>query len=263
MNPQDIIKQHIKHGKIAHAYLLAGPPECMNEKEYFVADVARILNVPPTNHIVIGKNEDTITIDTMRDLKTITASSAGNTPRVVTIYNADCFTTQAANAFLKTLEEPPSHTIFFLLASSRAGILPTILSRVWTVRFSCPTFNVSHNESLHYEAGKRFENTTRNKYTTLNVGEARTFFQKPLTERYAINEKLAKSDDHGKQFLADLIVHLRYEAKNEIKKPRIANALRGRAGEYLPHAVEAYELLHLPGAPYRLILDTLASVTHK
>lgn len=238
MTPQDIIKQHITHGKPAHAYILVGPPECANEKEHFVADIANLLHVPPVHHMVVGKNEDAITIDMIRDLKTITGLSAGNIPRVVMIYHADAFTTQAANAFLKTLEEPSSYTIFFLLASSRAGILPTLLSRVWTVRFLRPPFDV---------------------VTTLNGEFAQTFFQKPRAERYAINEKLAKSDDHGKQFVADLIVYLRYETKNKIKKPRIANALRGKAGEYLPHAVEAYELLHLPGAPYRLILDTLAS----
>lgn len=239
MTPQDIAKQHIKHEKIAHAYLLVGPPECANEKEHFVADIANLLEVPPAHHMVIGKNEDTITIDMIRNLKTIAALSAGNTPRVVIIYHADAFTAQAANAFLKTLEEPPSYTIFFLLASSRAGVLPTLLSRVWTVRFT----NVEQSQS-----------NIQCFSPTLNVGLvglAQTFFQKPRAERYAINEKLAKFDDHGKQFIADLIIHLRYDAKNGIKK----------ATDTLPHAVEAYELLHLPGAPYRLILDTLASVS--
>lgn len=234
MNQQEIIKRHINNGKIAHAYLLAGPPECMNEKECFVANTMNILNVPPANRMIVGKNEDVITIDMIRDLKIMTASSAGNTPRIVMIYNANCFTAQAANAFLKTLEEPLSHIIFFLFASSRAGILPTLLSRLWTVRFSPPTFN---------------SNSTFNGAAPLNVELAQTFFQKSLAERYAINERVAKSDDHGKQFLADLITHLRHETKNGIKKTR----------ECLPHAVEAYELLHLPGAPYRLILDTLAS----
>ena len=97
--------------------------------------------------------------------------------------------------------------------------------------------------------------------------QIKTFFSTPLPARYAINEKLAKQDDHGKQFVADLIAELRQQLYEEIKKPHAApmsiGALRGKnAADILPHAVEAYELLHLPGAPYRLILDTLASV-HK
>jgi len=36
---------------------------------------------------------------------------------------------QAANAFLKTLEEPPAHAVFILLAANPSAVLPTVLSR--------------------------------------------------------------------------------------------------------------------------------------
>jgi len=39
------------------------------------------------------------------------------------------FGDQAANAFLKTLEEPPEHAVFILLAANPTAVLPTILSR--------------------------------------------------------------------------------------------------------------------------------------
>jgi hypothetical protein len=39
------------------------------------------------------------------------------------------FGDQAANAFLKTLEEPPAHAVFILLAANPSAVLPTILSR--------------------------------------------------------------------------------------------------------------------------------------
>ena len=39
------------------------------------------------------------------------------------------FGDQAANAFLKTLEEPPAHAVFVLLAANPSAVLPTILSR--------------------------------------------------------------------------------------------------------------------------------------
>ena len=38
-------------------------------------------------------------------------------------------TTEAFNAFLKTLEEPPAHTVFILVTTEKSKILPTILSR--------------------------------------------------------------------------------------------------------------------------------------
>lgn len=42
---------------------------------------------------------------------------------------AGCFGAEAANAFLKTLEEPPAHAVFVLLADNPSAVLPTIQSR--------------------------------------------------------------------------------------------------------------------------------------
>ena len=52
------------------------------------------------------------------------------------ILQADTLNVQAANALLKTLEEPEGETVFALLAASREGVLPTILSRAQAVRFN-------------------------------------------------------------------------------------------------------------------------------
>jgi DNA polymerase-3 subunit delta' len=49
--------------------------------------------------------------------------------KVCVIECADRMKEQAANAFLKTLEEPPSRTIFFLLTDSPQFLLPTVVSR--------------------------------------------------------------------------------------------------------------------------------------
>lgn len=51
------------------------------------------------------------------------------------IIEADTLNVQAANALLKTLEEPEGEAVFVLLAASREGVLPTILSRAQAVRF--------------------------------------------------------------------------------------------------------------------------------
>ncbi|QDT64521.1 DNA polymerase III subunit tau [Calycomorphotria hydatis] len=52
------------------------------------------------------------------------------------IDDADRMGEEAANAFLKTLEEPPPGAMIFLMARSTEGILPTILSRCQLVRFN-------------------------------------------------------------------------------------------------------------------------------
>ena len=55
--------------------------------------------------------------------------------RCMIIDGADRFTRPAANAFLKTLEEPPKRVRFFLLGEDRSKILPTIRSRCGLVRY--------------------------------------------------------------------------------------------------------------------------------
>lgn len=55
--------------------------------------------------------------------------------RVVLIYEADRMHEAAQNKFLKTLEEPPSKTVFVLITTSPRRLLPTILSRCHRIRF--------------------------------------------------------------------------------------------------------------------------------
>ena len=55
--------------------------------------------------------------------------------RVVLIDGAEFMNNAAANCLLKTLEEPPSQTIFILLSANRAGLLMTLRSRCRTVNF--------------------------------------------------------------------------------------------------------------------------------
>ncbi len=55
--------------------------------------------------------------------------------KVAVVADAQRLTDEAANALLKTLEEPPGATLLFLLATHRTGLLPTIVSRCQVVGF--------------------------------------------------------------------------------------------------------------------------------
>ena len=59
--------------------------------------------------------------------------------RIFIVDDADRFNDSSANAFLKTLEEPPEGTVFILLAASGAQMHETIVSRCQAVRFSALT----------------------------------------------------------------------------------------------------------------------------
>lgn len=74
-------------------------------------------------------------IDTIRQLRQNAWLLPGEAPcRVCVLCGAENMTDQAQNALLKILEEPPEHTVFILTAENRSMLLPTILSRVQTIR---------------------------------------------------------------------------------------------------------------------------------
>lgn len=79
-------------------------------------------------------------IDAIRQLRQNAWLLPGEAPcRVCVLCGAENMTDQAQNALLKILEEPPEHTVFILTAENRSMLLPTILSRVQTLRLEALT----------------------------------------------------------------------------------------------------------------------------
>jgi DNA polymerase-3 subunit delta' len=77
-----------------------------------------------------------IKIEQVRDLtKRLTYSPFEGQWRVIIIHDAHLFGVEAANALLKTLEEPPARNLFILLTDQPQRLLPTTLSRCMTLRF--------------------------------------------------------------------------------------------------------------------------------
>lgn len=58
--------------------------------------------------------------------------------RVALIHPAEAMNNAAANALLKTLEEPPAHVVLLLVSHQPSRLLPTILSRCHQLRFTLP-----------------------------------------------------------------------------------------------------------------------------
>ncbi|MCB0713334.1 MAG: DNA polymerase III subunit [Ignavibacteriae bacterium] len=77
-----------------------------------------------------------IKISSVRQIKRDAAlSSTEPGMRIIIISEAHQMRAEAANAFLKTLEEPSPKTLLILTTSQREGLLPTIISRCQEVRF--------------------------------------------------------------------------------------------------------------------------------
>ena len=78
-----------------------------------------------------------INVDQVRRLKSLFASTPSLSPwRVVVVDSIDDLEAPAANALLKSLEEPPPDCMFLLVSHAPAALLPTIRSRCLTVRFN-------------------------------------------------------------------------------------------------------------------------------
>ena len=77
--------------------------------------------------------------------------------KICIIEHADTMTTQAANAFLKTLEEPPEDTIIILTTSKPNSLLPTIISRCQQLQFYPVPKSKIEKELLTYETLEIFE----------------------------------------------------------------------------------------------------------
>ena len=83
------------------------------------------------------KKSRAISVEQMRALEhSIFLTSFEGGWKACVICGADRMTDQAANAFLKTLEEPPDKTVCFLLTDSAQSLLPTIISRCQKVMVS-------------------------------------------------------------------------------------------------------------------------------
>jgi DNA polymerase III subunit delta' len=88
-----------------------------------------------------------ITIDQIRALDSFfSVGTHRQGLRIVLLYPAESMNRNTANAILKSLEEPPPSTLFLLVTSDAASLLPTIRSRCQLVAVPTP----SHAESLAF-----------------------------------------------------------------------------------------------------------------
>ncbi len=141
-----LLENALSSGGASHAYLFHGPSGIGKRIVAYrfgaalVSDgdegaMGRALRALHPDLVEVEPEGRFTTIGQVREVVRLAASRPFEGTRMVFILRADTLNVQAANALLKTLEEPEGGAVFVLLAASREGVLPTILSRAQEVRF--------------------------------------------------------------------------------------------------------------------------------
>lgn len=152
-NIKDILVNSIKHNKIAHAYIFTGPRgtgktstakifaktlNCINNQSGVSCDECEMCKSyaesPDIIEIDAASNNGVEEIRTLRD--SVKIAPYNSKYKVYIIDEVHMLSNSAWNAFLKTLEEPPSHVIFILATTEVNKIPETVMSRCQRFDFS-------------------------------------------------------------------------------------------------------------------------------
>jgi DNA polymerase-3 subunit delta' len=255
-----LLQRSLERGRLAHAYLFAGHQ--MSELEALARTLAKTLNCQhpkrassggpaidscdecPSCRKIDGDNHAdvhwvrpesksrVVTVDQMRDLMHEIHLKPNEAEfKVAVIAAADRLNPQAANAFLKTLEEPPAKSILILLTTEPQRLLETVVSRCLRLNFGA--------ESGKPLAGPQME--WLKSFAELAAAE-----QKSLLSRYRLLGTLLKKLG---------------EIKEEIEKSMTARSPLERYDDVDPKLREKWEdeLAAVIEAEYRLQrMDLLA-----
>ena len=173
------LKNAVKSGKLAHAYLFCGPRGV--GKTTCARIFAKAINclTPTAEGEACGQCESCQAFNEQRSFNIFELDAASNNSvehiktlmeqtrippqvgkyKVFIIDEVHMLSTAAFNAFLKTLEEPPAHVIFILATTEKHKILPTILSRCQIYDFERMTVRntIDHLKHVAQQEGITYE----------------------------------------------------------------------------------------------------------
>lgn len=279
----EAIRTALDSGRMHHAWLLHGP-RGVGKGRFAHVVAARMLaeasarppatpgfalgeDHPTARLIAVGSHPDlvtlerlenektgnlarNITVDQVRTLKSVFSGTPSQGDRRVVIVDAiDDMERGAANALLKSLEEPPASTIFLLVSHSPGRLLPTIRSRCRSLAFSRVSDDVM--ASVLAEEAPHLDDMSRAVVIAVAAGSpgaALSVVEADIPGIDAALREIATTGDPYNVVRLDLAGKLalkaaqpRYEAFLRRAPAFIATQAKTRSGDALATAVAAWE----------------------
>ena len=244
-----LLKRAHSSQRLPHALLVTGPidggpqqlalalAKYLNDAE---ADSLDSLRHPMCRVIRPGSKVRSITIDAVRSVEPFLSLRAReNETKLVIVQEADRLSDDSANAFLKTLEEPPPQTLIILITELPGRLLPTILSRCIRLDMTEPGAALRLSE-----AQRRFLPAVEQAFSHLGQDVAalalRADFQELLAQcRVEITDRIAGAVKAEAKVISEGTDVRDWEAQ---QKDTVAAAIES---EYLGMRLQMLELLSM------------------
>ncbi len=194
LNKRKELDKIVQSNSVLHSYLFIGQ-EGIGKKEIAKEFAKKVLCLTKENNCncksclcflsnnhpdlqIVNEEGDIIKINQIRQIvQTVYEKPILSTKKVYIINDSDKMTKEAQNSLLKTLEEPPTYSVFILIASNQDMLLNTIKSRCTKIFFD----NLNTNELKEVLCQKGMEIDLSDKMINLfngSVGKALKILEK-------------------------------------------------------------------------------------